>query len=260
MYYIIQENLFREINYNNLIETMQRFKLPHQVVKIVPFTRDILFEPIDTKNVFCFGSVKMSHIAKDYGWTPGSFYNENHDYLAYSEKYGKENMLNGDSVICKFSDEFAPPGHLFFARPCGDTKAFTGQVFTKAAWDEFLQFHLTNGHESTLNKNTIVQIAKLKDIEQEIRTWVIKGEIATASKYKLGEKVIYQECNEPYILDFAKDMIKLYQPAEAFVMDVAVTENGMKIVEINCINSAGFYQGNLQKIIEKLEIAFTDES
>ena len=51
-------------------------------------------------------------------------------------------------------------------------------------------------------------------------------------------------------------MVNLYQLAEAFVIDVCLTENGWKIVECNCINCAGFYDGNMQKLIMELEYYF----
>jgi hypothetical protein len=256
MYYLIQENLFREIHYDKLIDTMSRYDLKHQVVKIVPFTRDILFEPIDTKNVFCFGSVKMAHIAKDYCWNPGSMFNDNHDYRVYSQYY-KENLLNYDSLVCKFSDNFVPPGHLFFARPCEDTKTFTGQVFVKDSWNEFVHEQLTNGHTTTLNKDTAIQICSLKEIQREIRCWIVKGEVVTASQYRIGNTTTYKECTEPYILDYVKEMVDIYQPAEAFVLDVALTDNGLKIIEVNCINCAGFYDCNLYKLVEKIDTAFS---
>ena len=258
MYYIIQENLFQEKHYDNLIDAMKKYDLQHQLVKIVPFTRDILFEPIETKNAFCFGAVKMAHIASDYGWNPGSFYNENHDYRVYAPHY-KENMLNYNSMICKFGDEFVPPGYLFFARPCEDTKTFTGQVFTKESWDEFVKWNLTNGYTTSLNKDTAIQISSIKEIQREIRSWIVKGELVTASQYRIGRRTVYQECTEPYILDYIREMVKIYQPAEAFVLDVAMIEDKMKIVELGCINCAGFYEANIPKLIGKLEDAFTIE-
>lgn len=44
MYYIIQENLFQERHYDMLIDSMSKYDLPHQIVKQVPFTREILFD------------------------------------------------------------------------------------------------------------------------------------------------------------------------------------------------------------------------
>ena len=51
-------------------------------------------------------------------------------------------------------------------------------------------------------------------------------------------------------------MISIYQPAEAFVMDICLTPDGWKIVEINCINCSGFYNGDMQKLLIALENYF----
>ena len=259
MYYIIQENLFQIRHFEMLIETLNKFDLKYQVVKQIPFTREIVFtDPITTSNVYCFGSVKMAHIAEDYKWTPGSFMNSNHDYRIYSQYY-RNNMLNWDSKIVKFVDDFIAPGYLFFARPCEDTKTFTGQVFTKDSWNDFVNMNLTNGHTTTLNKDTVIQVCSIKDIQREIRVWVVKGKVITASQYRNNERTIYIECTEPYILNYAQSMVDLYQPADAFVIDIAMVNDELKIVEINCINCAGFYNCNIQKLINSLEDNFNIE-
>ncbi len=260
MLHLIQRHTFRDHHYQLFMDTVKRFDLPHQVVEIVPFTRELVYEDqspikVDTDNIFCWGSVRMAHIAKDYGWKPGSFHNENHDYRVYSEHY-KDQLMNYDSRILKFGDSFVEPGYLFFARPCEDTKTFTGQVFTKASWDEFVAHSLTNGHTTTLCKDTAIQVCKIKDIQREIRVWVVKGRVITASQYKIGDRVIYERCNEPMIIDYAQSMVDIYQPADAFVIDVAMVADTMRIVEINCINCAGFYESDLQKLLLSVEDAF----
>lgn len=45
-----------------------------------------------------------------------------------------------------------------------------------------------------------------------------------------------------------------YQPDKAFVIDIANTDNGLKIVELNCINCSGFYEADIQKIIMNLNM------
>lgn len=44
-----------------------------------------------------------------------------------------------------------------------------------------------------------------------------------------------------------------WQPHRAFVIDVCDTPDGPRIVEINTINSAGFYAGDLQRPVAALE-------
>jgi hypothetical protein len=51
-------------------------------------------------------------------------------------------------------------------------------------------------------------------------------------------------------------MVDIYQLADAFVIDVCLTDNGWELVECNCINCAGFYLCNMQKMVMELEYYF----
>lgn len=252
MLYLIQENLYHEFHQEKLIDTLNRFALEYQFIKIKPFIDEIEFET-DRKDVFIFGAVKAAHLAKKYEWNPGSFYNENHDYVVYS-KYYKENMLNWDSKIQKISEPIEIDGP-FFARPTGDTKLFKGEIYeNKDLWNFSLSYYLS---QEKANPDALIQVASVKDIYQEYRCFIINGEVITASMYKLGNRVVYKECFEEEILNFANQMASVYQPAQAFVMDVCRTSDGLKIVECNCINCCGFYDINIQKLLITLEENFS---
>lgn len=47
-------------------------------------------------------------------------------------------------------------------------------------------------------------------------------------------------------------MANIYNVADGYVMDIAMIGNEYKIVEINCLNSAGFYDINMEKLIESI--------
>jgi len=143
---------------------------------------------------------------------------------------------------------------FFFARPTGDTKTFKGELYEKGIWDYSVKQALHNG----ANPDEMVQICMPKEIMQEVRCFVVKGKVITASFYKLGDQVIYKECFEEDILSFAQEMVDEYQVAEAFVLDVCRTDKGLKIVEVNCVNCSGFYHIDVQKLIENLENNFQD--
>lgn len=248
-----------------LTDALDRLHLRHQVVQFQPFySGELLNEDgtpivVDTANVFCWGSVKLARVGREQGWDPGSLMNDNHDYRVYAERYGQE-MLNADSKVLKFGESFDAPSPIFFARPCGDTKTFDGQCFMKGSWDEFVKNALSKkGLHSTLDENTMVQISTRKDIQREFRVWVVKGRVITASQYKIGTKVVHSHCSEPMVLEYAQRIADIYQPAEAFVLDVCMADGKMKVVEVNCINCAGFYDTDLQKLLAAVEDAFDDK-
>jgi len=254
MYYVVQENIFRDYNYNNLTITLDRLELPYEVVSIYSGREDIIFET-DRKDVFVFGGLKIARIAKQYEWNPGSMMNSNHDFDVYKQYY-KDELLNYDSNVIKFGDiDFELP-EKFFCRPTLDSKSFTGKIYNKEEWIYFRDDALKYKRHSLLDSNTLVQISSIKDIQQEIRVWIVKGEVVTQSQYKLGNQVLYDELVDYSVIDYCKEMIKIYQPADAFVMDICLVNDIYKIIEINCINCSGFYKADLQKLIMSLEYSF----
>jgi hypothetical protein len=270
MFYIIQENTFKEYNYNNLINTLDRVGLDHVVVRSFPFTDKIIslsdipdgpYDPTelpevsvpDGQKVFCFGSVKLARTAKDKTWTPGSLQSPEHDMSVYGPVYG-HHMLNSYPVTCGFADPIDWGFHVeLFIRPSGDNKHFTGRKFDRKTWEEFVTHKLNSGHENSILPNTPIIISPVKTIYKEIRFWVVGGKVVTGSIYKSGTQVVYDRNVDPESLEFAQKMVDTYQVAEAFVIDVCLTQEGWKVVECNCINSAGFYDGDLQKLLMSLE-------
>lgn len=251
MLFLIQENLFKEDHYNMLIELMERYKFNYKIVNTNQLEDNGINIDINTKNVFCFGSIKMAHVATKNNWYPASFMNDNHDYEIYSKGFGLENMLNGDSIICNFSDKINFDTDKFI-RPCKDTKVFTGKVYNKYDWEDFVEDQLHNNNRKHLNSDTKIQVSTPKLIQQEIRCWVVKGKVITTSYYKLGSIMYMGECLDELVLNFAQEMVNKYQPADSFVIDICLVDNKPYIVEINCINCSGFYRQDLSKLINAL--------
>jgi hypothetical protein len=134
MFYIIQENMFREEGLERLLEFLERFKFEYELVKVLPFVETLDIKTT-RKHVFIFGSLKMARLAKAYDFYPGTLITENHDYTVYSKHY-KENLLNFDSKIIKFGDGINWGFEKYFIRPVLDSKVFTGKVFNKEEWEE----------------------------------------------------------------------------------------------------------------------------
>lgn len=273
MHYIIQENVFKEHHYDLLYQALDRLGLPYTTVRVFPFVDKIVdlkivesletfnvddlpeFDP-QTSNVFVFGALKLARIAAERGWKPGSMMNENHDYEVYSKHY-KDNLLNYDSVIAKLGDQFMwGLDQERFIRPTQDTKSFTGKVFNRREWREMVEYNLHNFRSEQFNENTPIQISKPKKIYKEIRFWVVNGRIITGSQYQLNGNFLLDDQIEPEAIEFAQSMVDIYQLAEAFVIDVCLTDNGWKIVECGCINCAGFYKSDLQKMVMTVEEYF----
>lgn len=257
MYYVIQENLFREFHYKTLVEYLDRYKLGHETIPFRPFT-DELEVKTDRKDVFFFGSVNGAQVAAKKGWSPGCLYNENHDFEKYAPHWW-DDMLNKDGYIIEAGDPIPEKlPHVFFARPTKDTKVFSGQLFTKDGWENYVKELKEGGSLGHITSQTKILMAPIKDnIQQEIRCWIVDGQIVTMSQYKIGKRVVYQnQDNNEEVTIFVNKLLRKYQPAKAFVLDVCLYQDEYYVVEVNCINCSGFYDGDMSKLIQSLEKAF----
>lgn len=257
MYYIIQENTFNEKGHDRLLKALDRFDLPYEIIKVKPFIEELEFST-DRKDVFCFGGTKMARLAHKYNWNPGVILTENHNFIKQIDHYGKH-MLNYDSEIFQFSDGFNWKRDRYFIRPCTDDKAFNGEVFDFEDWHGFwngAQDCNYAGH-GTLCASTMIQVASVKRIQKEYRFWIIDGQVVTGSQYKLGRRTVYDSNIDPEAIEFCKNMVNRYQLAKAFVIDICLCDDKWKIVECGCINSAGFYEADMQKIVLMLEYTLT---
>jgi hypothetical protein len=264
MYYLIQENLFKETHFHVLIDLLNRHKLEYKIVRFVPFL-GVMYEEhedvevtMDRKDVFLFGSTNMTKAGDKYGFDPGVIYNpDTHDMRVYMAKYGSH-MLNYDGYICDF-EEMDKENQIpfFFARPTKDLKIFSGQCYGLEVWNKYVRDTIASGTYDSIRERTEVLIAPPKTIQKEIRCWIVDGKVVTISQYKIGAKVIQQNYDhEQEAIDYAQKIADIFCPSRAFVLDICLYNGEYKVVEINCINCAGFYEANMSKLIQALEEAF----
>lgn len=264
----ILENGLSDFSYQWLKKNLDNKKIEHMVVKPVPYSNILLSPEFDTferepsegdnlvfdedQPIFPFGAMGLIRIAEHRGWKPGSLNNENFTFERWSEGFGKENLLNGDSQIMKFSDELLISDDAFFVRPCADDKSFAGMAVSR---DQFIDWRdrviKIDDPLAKLNKDTMITVASYKQIFREARLFVFDGRVVTASYYKIGPKVQYEPVDDyDTIIAYANKMAQIYQPARAFVIDVALTNEGYKVVEINNLNSVGLYRADVDRFVD----------
>lgn len=252
MYYIIQKNVFQDPRYDEIFSVMNELDLDYETVEFKP--NSIEFDILtNRKDIFVYGSVKLAKVTSKFNWTPGSFYGKNHEFEQYVKGYGK-NAINYGSQICNFKDSLDwSSSSTFFIKPSKDAKVFTGKVFNESEWSDFVYNKLNDSNENRVNENTKIQVSLPYFLIKEARVWIVGEQVITSSYYKFHGNVDFEEDVSEDGLSFAQQMANLYNVADAYVMDIAYTLDGWKIMEINCINSAGFYKGNVKKIILALE-------
>lgn len=250
MHWIIQDGMYREEGVLELLDTLERFEIRHDVVS----TRGGVLSPDIAPEgpVMVCGTYSMARIAARMGWTPGSFHNANHDHRAWASAYG-EDLLNADAVTLRLAD-VDRPWDRFFIRPCEDSKAFSGQVI---AWDGFREWRdrgiERSADTSVMGPNTLVLCAPVQAVYTEARFFVVDGSIAASTTYRVGRNVVADPDVSPQAEAFARLMVVRWTPARAFVLDVALADSGWRVVEINCINCSGFYGANVPRIVAAIE-------
>ena len=163
----------------------------------------------------------------------------------------KDQMLNANVQITQFKDA-DPDLDEFFTRPCLDDKSFSGMVTTKKEFKEWqtkvVELNVQDSFSSIKSTDEII-IAPLTEIYSEYRFYVVNGKIITGSRYKLGNQVLSSSEVDEGISQYAQEMVDIWQPNKAFVIDIADTPNGLKVIEINSINSSGFYKCDMGKFV-----------
>ncbi len=263
MHWILQENIYQEEKWNELVHHLERMNISHSIHKVVPFSGELIPDIELNEKVWAMGSLSMGRTCRQKGWLPGVI--ELPDFKIQRHNWG-DKLFNYDAGI--WDIEFLKYAKLpdfypeeCFIRPIDDSKLIKGQIMTKEEihqWARDLQQH-------EIEIATEFLIAPPKKIQCEARFWMVDGEVVTYSLYKLGSTIVYnRKLVDQDMIWFANGMgthpmiiPKVWQPAKAYCLDLCRTEdNQIKIVEINSINSSGLYDCDVQKLVVAIKGAF----
>lgn len=204
-----------------------------------------------------YGSNVMVDVVKNYGWKPGWFDVPDKETDAYGY-FGKD-YINSDMLVCN-TDNYIQSLKLFgmydmefyFMKP-NDQKYFPGTIVDKKMMPFVIESQ--GKHFGTPDVYDIC-ISRVKKIEAEWRFFVVGRTIVDGSKYHAEElKLDVKQGYDPQARTFAENMIGKYHPLkDNFVIDIAKMKNGdYKVVEINCLNSSGFYKVDLKSLLIHLK-------
>jgi hypothetical protein len=226
-----------------------RFDIPYQRVNLSS-DRCLIPEIDHDGPIITNGSVLLSKIAVERGWTPGSLLNDNFSYEIWHPIL-RDYLLNRDAVFTTIRDA-DPVWDSFFIRPLADSKSFNGKVIGLNQF-RLWQQRVVVGNDKSLSPETPMLCAPVRKIGQEIRHYIVDGEVISSSRYKLNGQTSETEVYDSAVLDFARDMATIWSPARAFVLDTYISGTEMGIVEMGCICHAGLYQADVQKVVMSLD-------
>jgi len=264
MHWLLQTGFEYESGWADLIAALDRHSISYSIHKVIPFIGELVPNPPESlKQVFCVGSYAMRKSAKANGWRPGVVdLEEIASFQSLMSSPWRKHLLNADSVVSTFGE--ATLDGASFIRPVNDAKFFAGQVIDEQEFRDWQHNVCTLGEDygDTLSASTEIQIASPKPIQSEYRFWIVNDQISTASRYKMGGRVVYDRTIDEDIMSFVSMLcdrasVAYWRPESAYVMDVAKTPDGIKLVELNTINSCGFYAADVAKLVMDLEGYYT---
>jgi hypothetical protein len=231
--------------------------IPHQAVRKPPMAnflvkmddKDTVIEVRPDDLVFAYGSTSLHEVSAVSGWSPG--YIDGPPMDECDAKWGKH-MLNFDSTIDVLGTMPVPKEPIFI-RPVDDGKPFAGKIEIPETFESWRQGILDIKSWTNLPPTTKVVIAKPQLIFAEWRVMVVDGQVITSSLYREGLRLRSHEGCPSDVEAFVKARVEEWQPRPAFVMDIALTKEGLYIVETNSISSAGFYAMNMEKYVDAIE-------
>jgi hypothetical protein len=157
-------------------------------------------------------------------------------------------LLNSDARYINYSRikdyEFSKET---FIKPSRDLKSFNGGVIY--AGETIQNYIARTGYSSPNIKTEKIVVSDIKEIQEEYRFFMYKNKILGCYRYMLDSEVNPSDFVPEDIKECAIKYSELYNPSELYVMDLAVTLEGIKIVEYNCWNASGFYHCNIRDII-----------
>lgn len=188
-------------------------------------------------------NLNQSHVDNAEHWfkvlRQGIFYDaEKFDQAFYSKL--DLPLLNSDSRFVPVAGNLDIPfTEDVWAKPSSDGKAFNaGIIETGKTLGEFIN---SQTHQIGYLSETLL-ISSIKKIKAEYRFVIVDGILVGWSQYRRNDRLELNATVSDVVKDAAKEISKLYQPADIFVMDLCELPNGdIKIVEYNCWNASGIY-------------------
>lgn len=245
--WILQNNIWKEEKYSQVAELLERYEIPYQIVNLIPFSESLEL-PCDAKDIeMAFGSIRFIELAQKQGVK--IHFNDNFNYEVWSKVF-ENYCLNWDSKITTIGELNLPLDYDVFIRPVLDDKSFSGTVLRAGDNLDSIQFAT-----SKVKEDIKIQVAPIKNIYQEFRFFVVNGKVITGSLYRVGRQVRYSNVDHlsgdaEY---FAQMMVIKWCPSEMFVIDIADTSDGLKIIEFGSIHNCGFYDIDLSKLIQEIQ-------
>lgn len=251
--WVVQANLLRHSKEDVALQ-LRDLGIPFVGVNVIPFSDDLTFlfdEPTGTR-VIPYGSAALMRRAIKRGWE--GLYFDGERFRVDTWLQNRTDMLNDDSVCLPAGKALewiaGRPERHWHVRPVEDLKVFAGLVMRTSEIRDWLTkaegpMQLT-GEFST---ETPIAIASARMLKAEWRWFVVGGKIVDGSMYRFDGRPMRRHEDDVSVIAEAQDFANDWLPHKTCCMDIALTENGPRVIEFNCFNGSGFYDHDVAKIV-----------
>ncbi len=205
-------------------------------------------------NVVVHGSFELARkVIVEVNWNPGVICMlDNYRWTTYAKKLSPEILLNRGWEVSTTSRlvELAESQKLegCFVRPDAGNKSFGGTAFigNRILWPAMARMFLRTGGDIP------IIISSLKEIGDEYRLVVVGENVVAGSRYMRNGDIDIESGAPAEAVKMAERALLYWRPDSAFVIDVAETDDGYKVVEYNAFSTADWYGCDLLPILKAI--------
>lgn len=246
-----------EEDHQGILIALNKLKIKFQIVDYeFNSFNDYKCEMKDIDIITCIGTIsfqkKFPSLLKTSLPIHNLFGSDLHKYSTYQHNIPKKSMLNTNGIILPFheiktrSSSFFKSmfGDKMFIRPNNTLKICEAElIYTEGSFiDDWCR---TKINFNKINNHDLFWIFDEKIIYNEYRTLVVNKKVITCSEYinngeiksSLSNKEIFSDVQR--FIESNNTLLNLYD--DCYILDVAKTKHGLKVIEINCVGCSGVY-------------------
>lgn len=229
---------------------------PREFIGVIPFTHEITSnEPLEGKDFIPYGGTLFTQIAAQKGYKGLHF---DIEWMNYSKflQYNKKYMLNDNVLTIKDAIKFLSyelPDTKFFSRPSQDLKQYSGQVMTAKELHSFFSDIMQDQEGSYFVRPDFeVVLSTPKTVSAEWRWFIVDNQIISGSMYRAHDQMRCIKETDSAVIKEAQKIADYWLPDTCVVMDTALVDGEVKVIEYNCINASGFYDHDIDAVFKAL--------
>lgn len=253
--WVVQSTLGNSNDHLKIAEECSRIKAECLLYPREPFSKELPDTPTNIPTIF-YGSTRFVNLChRTKRWNPGAFFDPFYFTVkCWMTHYGERCLNHGASLttLAQLVHEPYDPDRLFFIRPDKDLKEFTGSVWSfnevKRWTTGLLKTDLGDEQLSHID----IWISEPWKITREWRTFIVNNKVCQASQYKKDGKLKESADVPQEVIQYAEETSLIWQPHNIFVLDVCESAGNLFILEIGCVNSAGFYSCDIGTIVSTI--------